>query len=479
MEYWAGATSQRAVESIKTRSKKIELFLNEDDFTKDVYLRVTRSLGTLLLVIIGFGFGFYLNTLIFSVLLSLIFIEYVFFCVYWRYLQDPKRYAQKVKFNKSRNDLLRNISTANFYAGFALVVLVFFQNPDFGVYNGILCFLLTRQIMQRIFSRLQDAFALYSNKSKINVLFYTNIHYNPPVVHFDKSFVHFVQPENLDNWIHEILRTLPFSVLDRWAWVDVAGKNIGCLAAPLVDDDSYSVFVKIFGADQKMSFEQEKLVLQQCSTKSQIFPDFLCEYSFSTFNFLIYKAPALGRRKEKEPKEIMLMVRAAVMSVQLENRFVSLCQRTKPLLAQRITKNKLNLLYVSANSDEEKQAVDQLLASYDHYVDTLASVPPSLLNPDINPYNLMKKEDGTPTLIAWHRWTMEPLGAGLPLHLLEVSDVEVLLDHMSRQRDDMENINCKMIMLVAYSFHLDNSLVEQNFRKAIELVPSILECLDD
>jgi hypothetical protein len=478
-DYLADVCSQKAAAKILARADKLTLFYNENQLAKDFFLKLSCNIGTILMVVCGFALGLYLNQLLFGALIAVVIVEYVGFGIIWRRFLRPGHLDARLEFVKALPKRLKLLSSLNFFIGFCLLIYVFFKDPNFGLLAGLLSFILFRQIMTRLQVAFQDVLFLHKNRSKIDALFYTHIHYEAPASHTENSFMNMVAPGNRDAWLKELTRYHDIVITGNWTWLDGPGKNVAIFWANEADIEK-AIYVKVYGADQTLHLSYEKMILDAFSKKTFLMPSLVSEYTYSGFQMLVYQGLPVSpiQHMGKTLKNAMDEARVAMWQLQPDVRLVSQCSRTKPLLPNRLSEEKLSQLLIAVVTAQEQEQVNRLIDAYDQLRQLLVRMPLFVFNPTLNALNLMMRSDGKPMLFSWTKWSLEPIGVGVPRKIKKVY-LENMLKKASEKRRDLLEVTPEMLMMTGYASRLEIAIAGRNYRQGLQIIPDLLNYLGE
>ena len=99
------------------------------------------------------------------------------------------------------------------------------------------------------------------------------------------------------------------------------------------------------------------------------------------------------------------------------------------------------------------------------------SLPLWLFSPDLNGNTLRVGPAGKPLCLHWPRWSIEPLGAGLPIALLP--ELETVLGLDCTRRPELQGADPVHIRQAAYLFRLDRLCGRNRYRDGLKLLPFI------
>ncbi|HSM47145.1 MAG TPA: hypothetical protein VK872_04960, partial [Draconibacterium sp.] len=134
-------------------------------------------------------------------------------------------------------------------------------------------------------------------------------------------------------------------------------------------------------------------------------------------------------------------------------------------------------LLIAACTNQEKEQVKRLIAVYEHLRQLLNMMPLFVFNPLLNALNLVMRSDGKPMLFSWTQWSLEPIGVGLPRKANQAY-LEKILKQASEKRPDLLEVTPEMVLITGYASRLDIAITMQNFRQGLQLVPNLLDHLE-
>jgi hypothetical protein len=152
---------------------------------------------------------------------------------------------------------------------------------------------------------------------------------------------------------------------------------------------------------------------------------------------------------------------------------VSIYRRSKPLLQQRLTIDTVSPLVVATINQKEKSMIESLLTKIDQIVGKLNQSPLFVSNPEMVRVTVFLDENEQKLVNSWSRWTLEPVGALLPVpqdELAEQLASQIVEKHPVR-------LTVEQLIFNAYIYEFEKSLSRQNLREAMAFVPKIIDLL--
>lgn len=475
-DYLAAKISHKAGVKLLAKSQKLALFNKENQLACNFFLKLCRSIGTLLMTIGGLALGLYLSSLVFGSLIGVVVLEYILLGFIWKKVDRPERLDARLRFLNKLPNLLKFLSNLNFFVAFGLLIYVFIANPQFGFIRGILSFILSRQILQRMLTLIQDSFSLHLEKPKINALFYTNIYYQPLVSHREKSFLDLMLPHNREEWLTEVVRSCGIKSEGGWRWFDVSGRNMALLASRETGSENMDIYVKIFGSNNELLCNHEKMIFDAFGKASSLVPEPMTGCTYLDFQLVIFKGPTVQDIGKSRKKQIVRQATIDMWSMKPGGSLISQFCRTKPLLQQSLTEDAVSKLFIGAESTEARKLVQDMLDSFSACIEVVSKMPLIIHNPDIYISNIAVGDDEKPMLINWCNWSLAPLMVKI-FPMTKASELQEILNEVSQSRSDFKDVSPSMVLLTSHAFQLRKETTAQNFKKGIELLPGLLKHL--
>lgn len=459
-------------EKLVNKSSKLIVFDGQDDVARKAYLRLTRSLAAvvfLALTIAALGF-IYLE-------LSVAVISF------WLFMGLIARAITALKKGNSSSpsentfELINSMGSFGFLAAFSYLAYDLLSDTPPNLLPAIIGVLLTRQIMQRATLLIQDVILLKEQRLQISALFFNGHKLTGETKSKATRFWNIFTQTQIDNWVPALLNDLaqkPYvehsvnwhqsGVHDVFA-LEVDSKN------SLGNTDTY--LIKIFNTTRSTLAINEATLLSEPHVRNLCTTPFIHATIIDGFHCHIFRPEHLNKAPAVEfgihQLELTKLLMRSVPSQSLVQKYT----RSRPLLWDRLNDSALANLGEALDISRHQDAFENFMRDIESTRYLLRTLPLHICNPQVGKDQIFISSTGALTASYWGNWSLEPVGAGLPLSKkLEPSLPELLLD-LQAQRADMQAVTVQHLHLSALCFQLDQLLVRQNYISAADILPQI------
>jgi len=470
--------SMKGATRLLEKSKKINLFNNQDDIAVRAYLRYSRSLAGIVFFLIALNLiGFLYPSL------TLVIIGYmltVFLLLLFGY-----GLSQRVRngLEKNINGIGATIGAIGFLFAFGYIVWDFLSPPAPGVIVAIISLLLVRQMINRLVSWITDLSALYIQRLQINALFFRGHTLLNDRFSRELDFWSLFETHRRDEWVNSVLTETAqcnVATLDYvWHQTGISG----VVAFEVIAKGSYGqnvgkYLIKLY--DKKFSnlakHEASLLVdpmADNLPTINFVGADMVGEYHCSIFE-------SLGEQKifPSEIKKNSLIILKRLLSIEVSGEVIEKYTRSRPTLAHRLSNNMLNRLHLITEISPGNEQFSVFCEKFGWITSKLAGLPIQLVNLDINPGSLSLDVNGEPVLSHWGKWGVEPVGAGWPIRKDQLCKIEEALIEAQYLRPELLSVTAMDVKLSALMFSFESMYNRQKYSNVLDLLPRILECID-
>lgn len=450
------------------RSHKMALFENQDELARVAYSRFSRALaGGIFIALALTGLGY------FYPIMALVLLGYTLLALalVWLLYRLSEGFRQKLENNLA--SVLAVAAGLGFFVAFGYLVADFILWVPPSVIIGIVALLLSRQVMQRMGGMVGDLVSLRRQQIKLDALFFHGRVLLPMLAHYKSEYLNLLAPSSRRDWVSALMREFTSwqcGELDiRWQQTGVAN-----VAALLVEAQEGRFLIKLYDPSRRT------LALHESTLASEALPGLpalplLGVTQVEGVHSLLYVLPEGSFVGMLASKRMRIPLIASLMHAQPSEALIKRYKRSRPFLWQRLRAPLLLRLEV-AIVDAEQQQLDRLLAVLPQLIGVLQRLPLWIFTPDTGFPNIYQCEESGPMLLNWGRWSMEPLGAGWPVVLLD--DLAGILGPAKAVRQELAGVDVRQIELAALCAALETSCNTQRYSDAIALLPAVLERLD-
>ncbi|MEG3081833.1 hypothetical protein R3F64_18425 [Halomonas sp. 5021] len=459
-----------ACKKLLNRSKKLAIFENQQEIASKGYARYSQNLAT-----VGFVSLCLMVMAWFYSDIAIVIALYIGLCVLLVCIVASFSNSFHSKLSKELGSVSRLLGSLGFLLSFAYIVLNHLLGSPPGILVSVVALLLARQTFGRLATFAKDIQGLYGQKAQLRALFFHGHTFSQKPISRSQGFWPLIVPRARDVWIAEMLAEIVGS--ERFEsdtqWFDIGLPDIVCYHVKVsTDDGRFEYVMKLFNSNRSAWAKHEATLLS--SQRSLPSVQIVKFASVEGIHCHVFDVTGLKRCGKKETIDQLVKFRTQLMSTSPQNDLVSLYARSHPMLWQRLDQQSIirmrDLLDRLADFDD----VEQLLIRLNDIKETLRLLPLALIAQDIRPGMLWKSGNGECFLINWTRWSIEPIGAKLPVPVLyEPSFMESLGDIASK-RADINELEPRNIQLAALISEFEQCLQRARYAEAHALVSKIL-----
>nr|WP_163503424.1 hypothetical protein [Halomonas socia] len=462
----------RASEVLLEKSQKLPLFENQDQVAVNGYQKYSSALAGLVFVclaLIGVGFFYLSMSLLLVGYCASLFIFAVlaarFFRAFNNYLEGNLSYFVSLT------------SNIGFFVAFAFLVFEFILWTPPGFIVAIVSLLLSRQIFSRISGFVNGVFWLNKQKQKLDVLFFHGKKLIPgPNSTKNKNIWSYLKPRVREEWLLPLLSNIDSSLslphILAVQWLDSSQQNIPQLMVS-IKGDNRKFLIKLYEKNRTALAKHEASLMLDPPAGLPA-PRLTLVTDIENLACHVYELHActlLAKKNNKDAVAVISYNLALIkLPVGLRNRFL----RSRPLLTDRLTFSLLERVRVAACNERQLQFVDHLIDKLPELKLKLNALPLVIFNPSMASGIWHEKTTDSYLSVTWEKWTLEPLGAGVPS-----ARINKFLDFISQH--DGDNNSClkvdpNSVRLAAQALDLERLINKQQLSLALNKVKNIL-CL--
>lgn len=475
MEQLVLKTSNIGAKRLLARSRKIVLFENQDDLATASYRRYAEALANTVFIacvwlLLGFVFP----------LLCLLLVSYTLICIVGLGIAHRCSETLGNRIEESLSSLVAVLTSIGFMLAFLLLIQQFLVGAIQVFFIAIISLLLTRQTLNRTKRLVTAIVNLYSNRRKLNALFFTE-HSLSQNDELQEEFWAMFSERARDSWLRELLTEHLAINPNRLNvnWHQTGVNDLVALEVLALDSSEKRLgryLVQVYGKRPTLSATHEAtLLLDESSEHLPAFPllaagqvgKWHC-HIFPLTDKFAYVHPA------QHTKSLLSSLWAFEPPADLAERYT----RSHPMLWQRLDTSLIERLYMVAGEDNAT-IVRSLEEQLPDILFIIRSLPLTVVNPDININTLIQDDSGNLNVTYWGRWTLEPVGSDWPVGQRSLQELSELLQQASEIRPALREVDPQAVALSALLFKLDWLCTKQLYLDALKLIPELLKEVRD
>lgn len=484
--------SERVVDSIADKgaqivvdkSKKMTLFAGQEEFSKGVYQRLSRTLaaGCFFIIVSMFFVMFYPYFLI--ALLSYLVLIVMLASVFSNWSSSFQYFLME-----------KTKSFVNAASGVGFLCLFMFMVADFilwqgvGVMVAIISLLLSRQLFQKLSGAFNDGVYLYQKRLKINALFFHgHALVNDSSDDMVKSVWRFldrkVQQYEVLGFFQQHLENGSELRLVSMSWKQPEQSGILCFNVTLESQGGEAgevrttLLLKIFDRAKRNLAIRENDILQGDFMPSLPSLDPVALGDIAGYPAVAYRMEDIVKVSPKHFDTSKLDFMSNCWAARPSKAFLDRYLRSHPLLVSRLSDGMLKRLEAIASNSAGLSEVRRLHNVFEEIRGVLDTLPPCVVNGSVNKHTLFIMDHEHVVASSWGNWAIEPVGAGFPISEPSLQRLPELLARAGESNPDLKEINPQAVVLAAYMAQLERWLIRQQYLEAINLIPAILKSLE-
>lgn len=472
IERLIGGVTARATQFLMGRSDKLEMFQNQQEIAREAYRCFSRGLAGGVFILLAL-----LGLAVFYPKMAGVILAYLVLVVSLTLLWRRRSTGFHEYLHNKLSAFTALLATVGFFVCFGYLVADFLLWDSPKVMIAILALLLTRQVMNRTAGLASDFVRLQLQRIKLDAIFFHGRVLLPQEPNHTKGIWPLLQPASRQAWVQQVLGAVV--AVDEQPiechWMQLGLANVGALR---VRGHADSYLLKLYDTNRKTLAVHEATLLGESNAGLPVL-EFVGVSDVQGVVCHVLKLPEGVTPAPGEVKRLLPGIRQNLLSITPSSALLALYRRSKPMLSRRLTPALFERIAVVAEGDESRA----LLLSAQQRVPVmqaiLDSLPVVVLNPDIVAESIwLPKDGGSPLLLNWGRWSLEPLGCGWPETTPALESLAEALREGAALRPELESVSVQHAELAALLFAMERECSKQRFIQAFALLPAIMCRLD-
>ncbi|MFW6334409.1 MAG: hypothetical protein ACOC0W_03985, partial [Desulfosalsimonas sp.] len=368
------------------------------------------------------------------------------------------------------NSYLSVLSSLFFLGAFVflLIPFLFYESTDFIV--AIVSFIILRRSLSTIKSSIKNSVKLASQKHRINALIFPNVQLQEKQKPEELAFFEFFNKEARKKHAAEALeQTAPLDSQIDVMWEDsvIPGVNTFAIVAGNGSSGNTTCFRQnVFPLKQTMKIENEEFLFTHIPRHHLKAPEMITLYYAGQFQCQILEYGENGPPGNGQWQEMEDMLLEHIWSYPPPHDLVRACCASAPMLYDRLSPEFISKLEIGADTNEEINALQAFIDGLPAVRSRLEQLPMHIYNPDLKKNNISLSKNQEPYIMFWGRWSLEPIGAGLPPRLKKNGLAEIMEKLRAKRKDLPSDYSEKDVFLAADCWDLENFIKKNKYKSA-------------
>ncbi len=470
--------SRDAGRDILQGANQISLHARQEDEATSAFADFSGVAAAVLFVGIAAVALYWLNPMLLGFLASAVLLIYLFSA--WGVRGDAiPRPHLKAWIEDGTKAYLGIASSVTFFGAFLVILAPFVLGHGGNILIAILSILLTQQVLGNLSRIARTAASLQTSRSRIDPLIYPSVQFTTP----DQKGIAvmlravFAKERRQAESVAALARATPLAGPVSVAWQDSTlpgAKTLHLIEHDRENRPTRHFQQQIFPPRQIDQLENEAFLFQHVPRERLLAPPAFIAFEEADFRCQICAYGDGISVPAKEWNAVRDQLLPHIWSYRPSLALVRSYRASRPLLHQRLTEGLYQRLEIAIDTPEE----DALLARWRKELPQLRLLlqkqPRVLHNPDLKPGNVARHGDDH-LIMAWGRWTLEPLGAAVFLAGVDAKGGE-LLESLRPLRPDLQKHHWEGdLQIAALCQKLEQQINREHYKAALQTITDVLE----
>jgi hypothetical protein len=467
-------SAMRGGKMLLVKNNKLNLFPNQSRITSGAHERYSRVIAALIYTTLALSVLGYLYPELLLFLLS-----YATTVLLVVVVGGNLNYVFRGKLTNQIGKTSQVITSLAFLSVFLFMVLDFMSEPAPGVLVASISIILVRQLLGQLSRVINDIFSLSKSRHQIDAMFFHGQVFDISKVEGTQGFWELFGSDRLLDWVTSSLADTVGANggSTKLTFLPIPIKNIIGVEALLSDNNNREgdkYLAKVFDAKREPMALQEAALFDGLHGHSLPSLAFVKLLVIDNYQCVLYEMSGKNKLLPEHQEGARLKVRKDLFLYSPPESLISRYSRSSLMLPQRLSQVLERLLLFTNNLDDQSLA-EKVIDNLVFFQGRLRCLPKQVVNIDVRINNMLSADDGTIVLVNWHRWSIEPIGAGWPTGDNDIIMLKELCKEVRQGGEIAHDFPEDDVVLSALLYQLERHCVTQDFASAISMLPKILE----
>jgi hypothetical protein len=453
---------------------------NQTEDAQGYYAKFCHISSNLLFAVTGLLVMAIFNILLFSALIIIFVIQFVFSA--WLVRGDNDLYPGRFKayvFEKLDN-YLGILSSINFLSAFLVILVPFLMTDNGNILVAIGSIIITRQILSSLVAAVKDSSALVKNRHRIDPLVFRDFYLEEPEAKEGQTLRNYFHREARERCVAKVLRSIVSAETElkvRWEDSPLGGINTFVIMAGK-DKGADSLFyqMQVFSLKKLHQLENEEFLFRQIPRSHLCAPEVLVRFAEGPFECQICEYG--------QGESVTLMEWREILPVLLQQLWASTPPRvlvdayiaSNPLINKRLSERFIKRIDIALDSDQEISVFEDFLQRLPEIRKKLQQLPIYIHNRQLEYKNVASsKESQKYYIMSWRNWSIEPIGSWLP-SIIKEDQVTGMLENVRSCRSDIpKEFDNEHILFASQCLEMELNIKRGAYKLALERMDKILK----
>ncbi|MFH7321143.1 hypothetical protein ACHHRT_11115 [Desulfurivibrio sp. D14AmB] len=460
------------------QAQVIPLLNNQQAVVQGYYAKFCGICADSTFVTAGLLVGLLINTQLFIFVVGIMVFFYVFTAFFARsYDQlEPRPLAAYIRDNLL--NYLKVLASLVFLSSFIVLLIPLLLSEDANILAAILSIIILRQLAGSLVAIVKDTVTLAGARHRIDALVFKDIQLQEKEAPEEVVFRELFNKRNRNQRAeHELGRVMALPAKPDVTWLDPVIPGVSYFAITVAGEQAAEkrhYRMDVYSPKHLQKLEHEAFLFSHVSRSGLHAPKLITQYFAGSFQCQICEAGSGERPTGADWGALQKTLIGRRWGHSPPPGLVAAYCSSSPLLPQRLDENLVSSMQVAVDTEAEADNLGRLLEKLPVIREKLEKLPLYIYNPDLQPHQIMLAGDGEPLVMTWCRWSLEPLGAGIPINLKEV-DLAEILDTVRATRNDVSaELAPADILFAAGCQELERMIRGRRYKAALQQAAKIL-----
>lgn len=390
----------------------------------------------------------------------------------------PGRFAQFLENNL--RTYLNALSSCNFLIAFAVLLYPFVWGSGGHVMAALISIIVLRRILAVLLQVVVDIVSMVHRKGLVDALVFREQQYRVDESDEQRTLRDLFGRSARHALAERTLRSAgiePSNLSVRWRDSRLRGLRLLAIRNRGPDGHTRHYLQQIYLPRESHRAENEAVLFSYLSRERLHAPPLVTAFSVGPYSCQICQAGAEAPVSETEWQWIETELQESLMSIQPPEPLVQAYVASHPMLPGRLTDSVASCLTLAVDDDAEAESLERLRTLLPTLRERLARLPLYIRNPEAVASNCYYDTAGTPCIITWGKWQVEPVPAGLAGNK-GGERLQALLERIRQKRDDIDdNLGVDDMRLGLFAASLERLIASNRFNEALAMIPRVLALL--
>jgi len=459
---------------VLSEADAIPLFENQNTLARNYYSGFCQIAADALFIGAGFAAGFYIYPSFFAFVTGLLLFLFLFSCILIRPPQNAMPGTLSFAIRDNPGSYVSVMTSVLFLAAFFYLLIPFLLFDYTNILVALVSFIIIRRTRSAIGSIVKGAVKLTAQQHRINALVFRDVQLHEKNAPEERIFMElFNRQARAENATQALSRVVYLDGPVDVYWEDstIPGVNTFSIAAADQSRGRTRYYRQhVFPPKQSRKLENEEFLFTHIRRQSIMAPDMVTLYFAGHYQcqVLDYGTGELFSHDDWLDIETAILERIHCYAPPRE--LIDTCCASAPMLHDRLHDDFFIPLEMAADTSEEKQVLGIFLTQLPELRKRLEQLPLHIYNPDINRPNVAVAGNGQPLVMTWGRWSLEPIGAGLPASLRKNGISEMIEKLIRARRDVPRDFSEEDVRFATDCWDLETHIKKKKYKAALALM---------